>query len=90
MTRAVDVNISGRVQGVFFRRYAAQEADRLELSGWVRNEPDGSVAAHFEGPSHAVDEMVAWCRRGSPGSQVDELEVREVDPTGSASFEVEY
>ncbi len=49
MTRAVEVEVSGEVQGVSFRGYAAQEAVRLELVGWVRNESDGSVLAHCRG-----------------------------------------
>jgi acylphosphatase len=78
------------VQGVSFRAYAAHEAVRLELVGWVRNEPDGAVAAHLEGPDEAVEEMLAWCRQGSPAASVGDLEVTDVEPTGAASFEVDY
>ena len=49
MTRAVDLHVTGQVQGVSFRWYAAREATRLALAGWIRNEPDGSVRAHAEG-----------------------------------------
>jgi acylphosphatase len=90
MTRAVEVRITGRVQGVSFRAYAAHEAVRLELVGWVRNEPDGSVAAHLEGPDDAVDEMIAWCRQGPPAAGVDQVEVHGAEATGAASFEVDY
>lgn len=82
--------MTGQVQGVSFRGYAAREAVRLELVGWVRNEPDGAVAAHFEGPDDKVEEMLEWCRQGSPGAQVEEVEVRDVEATGAASFEVDY
>jgi acylphosphatase len=88
--RAVEVRITGEVQGVSFRAYAAHEAVRLELAGWVRNEPDDSVAGHFEGPDEAVEEMLAWCRRGSPAADVDAVEVTDVRPTGAAAFEVDY
>ena len=90
MTRAVEVVVSGEVQGVSFRAYAAQEAVRLELAGWVRNERDGSVRAHYEGEDDAVEEMLAWCREGSPSADVHDVEVREVEPTGDESFEVRY
>ena len=90
MTRAVEVTVSGEVQGVSFRAYAAQEAVRLELVGWGRNEPDGSVRAHYEGDDDAVEEMLAWCREGSPSADVHHVEVTEVEPTGEASFEVRY
>ena len=90
MTRAVEVEISGEVQGVSFRAYAAQEAVRLELVGWVRNEAGGAVLAHLEGDEDAVEEMLGWCREGSPSADVRQVEVREVEPTGDASFEVRY
>jgi acylphosphatase len=90
VTRAVEVRITGRVQGVSFRAYAAHEAVRLELVGWARNEPDGAVAAHLEGPDEAVEEMLAWCRQGSPAADVDDLDVTEVEPNGASSFEVDY
>jgi acylphosphatase len=90
VTRAVEVRVTGRVQGVSFRAYAAHEAVRLELVGWVRNEPDGVVAAHFEGPDDAVEAMLAWCRHGSPAAHVDRVEVTEVESTRATSFEVDY
>jgi acylphosphatase len=90
MTRAVQVRVTGRVQGVSFRAYAAHEAVRLELAGWARNEPDGAVTAHLEGPDDAVEEMLAWCGRGSPAAHVADVEVTPVQPTGATSFEVDY
>ncbi len=88
MTRAVDLHVTGRVQGVSFRWYAAREATRLGLVGWVRNEPDGSVRAHAEGPADKVDELVAWCRHGPPAGRVDEVAVTEVEPLGATSFRI--
>jgi acylphosphatase len=90
MTRAVEVRVSGEVQGVSFRGYAARKAVEFELVGWVRNEPDGSVLGHFEGPAAAVDSMVAWCREGSPSADVDGVDVRDVPATGASEFSVEY
>lgn len=90
MTRAVEVRITGEVQGVGFRAYAAREALRLGLSGWVRNEPGGAVAGHLEGAERAVEEMLAWCRQGSPAARVEHVQVAEAAPTGGSSFEVRY
>ena len=90
MTRAVEVEVSGEVQGVSFRGYAAQEAVRLELVGWVRNEPDGTVLAHYEGDDEAVAEMLKWCREGSPSADVHHVEVRDVESSNDSSFEVLY
>jgi acylphosphatase len=89
MAKAVDVTVTGWVQGVFFRAEAQQEAGRLGITGWVRNEPDGSVAGHFEGQPDAVDSMVAWCREGPRRARIDQVDVREVEPTGPEGFEVD-
>jgi acylphosphatase len=75
--KQVHVRVSGRVQGVFFRAEARSRAESLGLSGWIRNEPDGSVAAVFAGEPERVDSMVEWCRRGPAGARVDEVEVME-------------
>ena len=68
----VRVFVEGRVQGVWFRESARHEADRLGVSGWVRNLPDGRVEAVYEGPRDAVEEMLAWTRprtASAPASQ---------------------
>lgn len=82
------VVVHGRVQGVFFRDSCRQQADRRRVAGWVRNEPDGSVGALFEGPPAAVDAMVAWCHEGPPRARVDRVEVSEAGPSGSTAFDV--
>lgn len=87
-TRAVDVRITGLVQGVFFRARTQEQAARLGVAGWVTNRPDGSVAAHLEGPADAVDELVAWCRTGPPRARVDDVEVSAADAEGLTGFEV--
>jgi acylphosphatase len=90
VTRAVTVKVTGRVQGVAFRWYAAQEAERRGVTGWVRNEPDGSVAAHLEGGDDAVTAMVDWCRHGPSYATVRNVAVIEAAPTGAATFEIRY
>ena len=87
---AVDVTVTGRVQGVSFRMYAEEEARRLGVAGWVRNEPDGSVAAHLEGEPGAVDAMVAWCRTGPSYARVHGVDVQQVGVTGVTGFTVRY
>lgn len=89
--KRVHVFVSGRVQGVFFRAYTQKEALRLGLKGWVRNLPDGRVEAVFEGDASAVEEMIKWCHRGSPGAIVTKVEVREEPYKGEFStFEIRY
>lgn len=88
--RAVDVTVTGRVQGVSFRAYAEDEARRLGVTGWIRNEPDGSVAGHLEGDEETVDAMVAWLREGPRLASVESVDVRPGAATGASSFEVRF
>jgi acylphosphatase len=69
--------IRGRVQGVWFRESMRLEAQRLGVSGWVRNRADGTVEAVVAGPAEAVDAIVAWARRGPEAAEVDGVEVEE-------------
>ena len=71
----VHIFIGGRVQGVFFRWETRAEARRRGISGWVRNLPDGKVEAIFEGEKERVEEMIDFCRRGSPGARVTGVEI---------------
>lgn len=71
-----------------FRDSCRREAVRLGVSGWVRNEPDGSVAGEFEG--EAVDELVTWCRTGPRGARVERVDVAEIEPRGATGFEIRW
>ena len=89
--KRVHVWVTGRVQGVFFRDYTRSEAVKLGLHGWVMNLPDGRVEAVFEGDADKVELMLAWCRKGSPLSRVDGLEVAEETGRGEFHrFEIQY
>lgn len=87
MARA-HVVVSGRVQGVFFRAEARDRAASLSLDGWVRNNPDGTVEAVFEGERDRVESMVEWCRRGPAHAEVENVEVAWGAPRGEAGFAV--
>ena len=82
------VEVTGRVQGVFFRETCRREAARLGVSGWVRNQPDGSVEAAFEGPAEAVESAVEWCRHGPATAQVEAVTVHREVPEGLTGFRV--
>ena len=88
--KAVQARVTGRVQGVSFRWYTQEQARSLGVTGWVRNEPDGSVLVHAEGEDDAVDALVAWCRSGPSLAHVSDLAVREATPAGGASFETRH
>ena len=87
MTRA-HVQVRGRVQGVFFRMETRDRARSLGLEGWVRNRPDGTVEAVFEGDRARVESMVDWCARGPAGAQVDNVDVKWEEPAGESGFAV--
>ena len=69
--------IQGRVQGVWFRESMRQEAERLGVTGWVRNLADGSVEAVVQGPTEAVDALLVWARSGPPMAQVERVTLTE-------------
>jgi acylphosphatase len=78
----------GRVQGVWFREGMRQEAQRLGVTGWVRNRRDGTVEAVVHGAPAAVEAIVAWARRGPEAAEVERLEVVPADGEGElARFE---
>ena len=73
--KRVHVVVRGYVQGVGFRANCARRAEALGVTGWVRNQWDGSVEALFEGDAAAVDRLVDWCRAGPSRSDVTGVEV---------------
>jgi acylphosphatase len=74
--------IKGIVQGVNFRYYTQREAQKRNLTGWVRNLADGSVGAVFEGEEEEVEAMIQWCHHGPPSAQVTELIVQPEEYRG--------
>lgn len=82
------VTVTGRVQGISFRYYAAKQADQLGVTGWVRNNPDGSVSLEIEGESALVDHMLAWCRHGPPFAQVTDISIHPGQIKNHSSFDI--
>jgi len=74
-TSCAHLQITGRVQGVYYRASMLQEARKLALTGWVMNCPDGSVEAVAEGGRAKLDELIAWCRQGPEGARVASVNV---------------
>lgn len=80
--------IHGRVQGVFFRQSAKQEAERLGLRGYARNNPDDTVTIEAEGSARALAALESWCRQGPPLARVDRVEVQAGTGQGFTGFEI--
>jgi acylphosphatase len=84
---AKQLRISGHVQGVGFRYSLMEEAERLGVTGWVRNRRDSTVEAVVDGTPDTVEAMLAWARRGPRGARVTDVEVTEV-PGSFERFEM--
>ncbi len=85
------VLIEGRVQGVFFRAETRYTAQQFNLTGWVRNLPDGRVEAVFEGEEEAVEKMIQWCHKGPPHALVRNVQSIREPATGEFdTFSISY
>jgi len=76
---------------VFFRYSTCEEAEKLGVTGWVMNRPEGSVELVAEGPKEAVDELIAWCHKGPPHAHVTNVKVTKEAYTGEfTSFDTRF
>ena len=80
ITKRARLRITGLVQGVYYRASAREQAQRLGLTGWVRNTDDGAVLLEAQGAPDRLDALVAWCWQGPPAARVDEVEVSWLEP----------
>ncbi|MFZ6048659.1 acylphosphatase [Pseudomonas sp. CR3202] len=78
--------VSGKVQGVYFRQSTQDQADRLELDGWVRNLSDGRVEVLVEGEEDAVRELAAWLEQGPADARVTGIELQDQPVQGITGF----
>lgn len=87
--RAVRVVVHGHVQGVFFRASTTDRAEARDVTGWVRNDPAGTVSAHLQGTHDDVEAVLAWIRDGGPPhASVTRVEVEDVPTESHGAFEV--
>jgi acylphosphatase len=82
------VTVHGDVQGVFFRETARRKATDAGVSGWIANRSDGTVQAVFEGPPHAVEQLIEFSREGPTAARVERADVSEEEPEGLSGFAV--
>ncbi len=87
--KALEIRVTGRVQGVFFRRAARDRAEELGLAGFARNEPDGSVRLEIEGEAGALGRFLEWCRAGgSEQSWVRTMDHKEIPCAAREGFRI--
>ncbi len=90
MRKHLNIKIFGRVQGIGFRYSARRLALKLSLTGFVRNEPDGSVYLEVEGEEELLEKFLAWCRRGPLFAKVSKTEVQEGEFKNFTDFSILY
>lgn len=89
--QCIEVKISGKVQGVYFRAHTKDQAEKLGLKGFVKNMADGSVMATVEGTSEQLNAFINWCKEGSPNSNVKNVEISYVKNHDSFNgFEIRF
>ncbi len=89
--KRVHIIVKGRVQGVAFRAYTQIEAKSLNLSGYVRNQSDGSVEILAEGKKETLEKLISWAKTGSPMAEVEEAIVNFPDAVEKFNdFEIRY
>ncbi|KAI8421523.1 hypothetical protein MSG28_009563 [Choristoneura fumiferana] len=92
VVQVVDFEIFGLVQGVCFRKYTKEQAEKLGLRGWCKNTAHGTVLGHVQGPAYKVETMMNWLKTtGSPTSQIEKAEFRnqkDLDDFTFQSFDI--
>ena len=86
----LEIVVSGRVQGVNFRRYTLQKSLELGLHGYVKNTPEGNVLIHAQGDESQLNQLLTWCKKGSPLSMVEAIEVIELPVEAFTAFEIRF
>lgn len=88
MIKHLDIKITGKVQGVFFRQSIKEKAEKLDLMGFVQNKPDGSVYIEIEGEGAVLNNFLKWCRQGSDFSKVEKIEIQESSIKNFENFQI--
>ena len=88
MIKHINIKIYGLVQGIFFRVTAKQQADALDITGFAKNEEDGSVYIEIEGEKENLDKFLKWCNIGPPMAQVEKVITTDGTLKNFSQFEV--
>ena len=86
--KAVKVIIYGKVQGVGFRNFVFSHAKKLNIKGYVKNNPDGTVEAVFEGDEDNINKMIELCKKGPERARVDKIDIKEIEINNYQDFKI--
>lgn len=90
MTKHFNIKIYGLVQGVFYRASTKKQANKLNITGFARNEPDGSVYIEAEGEENDLNQFIKWCNIGPSMAQVEKITVSENTLKNFKAFSTKY
>jgi len=88
MKKAVALKITGKVQGVGFRWHTKQTADALNISGFVKNQYDGSVYVEAVGEDYAIEQFTEWCKQGPSWARVDKVNLSNLPLFEANGFKI--
>lgn len=86
--KTLRITVTGRVQGVFFRKFTKEKADELGLTGEVRNMPNGSVIILATGTDQRLNQLLAWCYHGPVRAEVEGVNVESISVTAFPDFRI--
>lgn len=89
MMKHFQIKVSGKVQGVFFRKSTKEQADKLGIVGVVKNESDGTVSIEAEGEEKVLQQFIEWCNQGPQHAEVKNIDIESSEPKKhSSSFDI--
>lgn len=89
--QALEIKIVGKVQGVFFRKNIQEIANKLNLTGWIRNLDDGSLKIITQGEQEDLDSLVNYCKVGPEKADIKDIQIEEVELDNNLNgFEIKY
>jgi len=86
--KALKVIIYGKVQGVGFRNFVFLHAKKLNIRGYVKNNPDGTVEAVFEGDEDNINKMIELCKKGPERARVDKINIKDIEINNYQDFKI--
>jgi acylphosphatase len=86
--KAIKVIIYGKVQGVGFRNFIFLHAKKLNVKGYIKNNPDGTVEAIFEGDEDNIKKMIELCKKGPERARVDKIDIKEIEINNYQDFKI--
>lgn len=90
MQTAYDIRVKGKVQGVFCRASTLKKAQEIGVQGWCKNLENGDVRIHAQGNRADLDELLLWCKEGSPKAIVEEIVFKEVEMETYTNFQIKH